>query len=369
MKTKQFLFLGLVCLSTQFTNAQATVANATNTTNATNYLGSGATSNFDVLFKRNNINAGLLGTLKTAFGVNALAMPNSVSIGVGAGQFSSGTGFNTYIGHAAGRGSSVTLLNTGTSNAFFGNLSGTFNSTGTSNVFLGYASGNNNTTGSGNIFIGVGTGTNNLGGNGNVCIGFENNTEYENYSNNTYLGNRCASEAIGSNNVYIGNEVGFYEQASNRLMIANTQTNTPLIWGDFANSQLKLHGKVAIGGNSTTPIFTTFPINSGAINNVANYNLFVKGGILTEEIRVSLATTWADYVFSKDYKMPTLPELEKQIQEKGHLPNMPSAKEVKESGIELGEMAKMQQEKIEELTLYIIQINKELQELKAKSKN
>ena len=127
-------------------------------------------------------------------------------------------------------------------------------------------------------------------------------------------------------------------------------------------------GKVAIGGSDVVP-FGNFPTTSGAVNNVANYNLFVKGGILTEEVRVSLATTWADYVFSKDYKMPTLPELEKKIQEKGHLPNMPSAQEVKENGIELGEMAKMQQEKIEELTLYIIQINKELQELKAKIKN
>ncbi len=129
-----------------------------------------------------------------------------------------------------------------------------------------------------------------------------------------------------------------------------------------------IQGKLGIGGSDATP-FGIFPTTSGAVNSVANYNLFVKGGILTEEIRVSLATTWADYVFSKDYKMPTLPELEKQIKEKGHLPNMPSAKEVKDNGIELGEMAKMQQEKIEELTLYIIAMNKELQELKAKVKN
>jgi hypothetical protein len=74
---------------------------------------------------------------------------------------------------------------------------------------------------------------------------------------------------------------------------------------------------------------------------------------------VSLTNTWADYVFKKDYKLPTLQEVEKQIQEKGHLFNVPSAQQVKNDGIELGEMAKIQQEKIEELTLYIIQQNKE----------
>ncbi|MEO8235447.1 MAG: hypothetical protein ABI549_08540, partial [Flavobacterium sp.] len=83
------------------------------------------------------------------------------------------------------------------------------------------------------------------------------------------------------------------------------------------------------------------------------------------DVGVSLNSTWADYVFSKEYKLPTLQEVERQIQEKGHLFNLPSAKEVAENGISLGEMAKIQQEKIEELTLYLIQQNKEIEELKA----
>ncbi|TDP61970.1 hypothetical protein [Flavobacterium dankookense] len=122
------------------------------------------------------------------------------------------------------------------------------------------------------------------------------------------------------------------------------------------------NGRVGIGD------FTVFPTTSGGVD-VSNYKLFVKGGILAEEVRVS--TTWADYVFLKDYKLKSLKEVEQFINDNGHLPNVPSAKQVKEEGIELGEMAKIQQEKIEELTLYIIEQNKvnekqtqEIEELK-----
>ena len=128
--------------------------------------------------------------------------------------------------------------------------------------------------------------------------------------------------------------------------------------------KVKSNGKVGIG------TFNTFPTTAGSIS-LSNYKLFVKGGILTEEVRISLQSTWADYVFNKDYKLMPLNKVEDFIQKNGHLQNVPSAKEVKENGIELGEMAKIQQEKIEELTLYIIEQNKtnekqtkEIEELK-----
>lgn len=165
---------------------------------------------------------------------------------------------------------------------------------------------------------------------------------------------------MGSNNILIGNKTGpgNFSTINNQLYINNNigYGEVPLIWGDFANDLLKFNGKVGIGsvGAYASGMFP----NSASTVNVSNYKLFVTGGILTEEVRVSLASTWADYVFAKDYKLPTLTELEKQIKIKGHLPNMPSAKEVKENGIELGEMTKMQQEKIEELTLYAIEQNK-----------
>lgn len=96
------------------------------------------------------------------------------------------------------------------------------------------------------------------------------------------------------------------------------------------------------------------------------YRLSVKGAIRAD--RVKVYTTWADYVFEKSYKLPTLVEVENHIQEKGHLKDIPSAKEVKEKGIELGEMNKLLLQKVEELTLYMIEMNKEIQQLKVQIK-
>lgn len=339
MKTTQLFFTILfnVFAFSSHCSAQATVANATNTVTATNFLGSGSTSNFDVLFKRNNVNAGLLSLTKTNFGVNSNAMPNSVSFGLSAGQFSTGIGLNTYVGHNAGKGQSATILNTGTKNTFLGSNTGTSNTVGNQNVFIGNDSGKGNTIGNNNTYVGFWSGGENSG-NYNTCIG-------------AGAGGESSS---GSGNVYIGYNVGFGMANDNKLLIDNSENFNPLIWGDFANDLVKLNGKVGIGS------VTTFPTTAGAVN-VSGYKLFVTGGILTEEVRVNLRGTnglWADYVFNKDYNLKPLSEVEKFISENGHLPNVPSAQKVKEEGIELGEMAKIQQEKIEELTLYIIEQNK-----------
>ncbi|MDV7697048.1 cell wall anchor protein [Chryseobacterium soli] len=84
-----------------------------------------------------------------------------------------------------------------------------------------------------------------------------------------------------------------------------------------------------------------------------------EGKIVAKEVEVK-ANVWADYVFKKDYKLKTLEEVEKHIEQKGHLPNIPSAKEVEKDGINLGEMDAKLLEKIEELTLYSIEQNKKL---------
>lgn len=96
------------------------------------------------------------------------------------------------------------------------------------------------------------------------------------------------------------------------------------------------------------------------------YKLSVKGKVRAEEVKVY--TTWADYVFNKNYNLKPLNEVESFIDSNGHLPNVPSGNEIEKDGLKLGEMAKIQQEKIEELTLYLIQQNKEIQELKVQMK-
>ncbi len=91
-------------------------------------------------------------------------------------------------------------------------------------------------------------------------------------------------------------------------------------------------------------------------NGVAKFD----GKVYAKEVEVK-ANVWADYVFKKDYKLNSLEEVEKHIEEKGHLPNIPSAEEIITKGINVAEMDAKLLEKIEELTLYSIDQNKKLQ--------
>ncbi|WP_420603226.1 fibronectin type III domain-containing protein [Flagellimonas sp.] len=119
------------------------------------------------------------------------------------------------------------------------------------------------------------------------------------------------------------------------------------VWSE-ANSIASYSGEVAVG---------TASVPTG-------YKMAIDGKLITEEVKVQLSGNWPDYVFKAGYDLPTLEEIQKHIKEKGHLPNIPSAKEVEVNGVELGEMNKLLLEKIEELTLYIFQLewkNKEIE--------
>jgi hypothetical protein len=89
------------------------------------------------------------------------------------------------------------------------------------------------------------------------------------------------------------------------------------------------------------------------------------GLLHSREIRVD-ALTWPDYVFSKEYELKPLSEVAQFIEAKGHLPNIPSEKEILEKGINVSEMQQLQMEKIEELTLYLIEMDKKVSELENK---
>ncbi len=103
---------------------------------------------------------------------------------------------------------------------------------------------------------------------------------------------------------------------------------------------------------------------SSFIDGTDTYRLSVEGKVRAHAVKVY--TDWADYVFDKNYELPTLFEVEKYILQNGHLKDIPSAKEVKENGVELGEINKLLLQKIEELTLYTIQLKKEIEILKSK---
>ncbi|MBO9613069.1 MAG: hypothetical protein J7619_10265 [Dyadobacter sp.] len=253
-------------------------------------------------------------------------------VGAYSGYSNTTASSNTFVGYHAGYTNT-----TGGFNTFVGNLSGKFNTTGFWNVALGLQAGYNNTTGNSNLFLGNNAGFSNTTGEANVALGI----------------NAGSGNITGNGNIFIGTAAGSAETGSNKLYIANSNTSNPLIKGDFSNGTLIFNGKVGV---STS----TFPTTVGTAD-VSAYKLFVKGGILTEEVRIR--TGWADYVFAPGYQLKDLASVEKYINKNGHLPNVPSAKTVEESGLSLGEIAKVQQEKIEELTLYLIEQNKKLQDL------
>lgn len=132
---------------------------------------------------------------------------------------------------------------------------------------------------------------------------------------------------------------------NNRVVNMNDRN----IW--FNTSTSPNHGKMYIGSSYIYP------------NNTGNYKLFVEGGILTEKIKVALRSTnnWADYVFADDYKLMPLKQVEEFINKNNHLPNIDSAEDLAKNGLDLSVMQAKQMEKIEELTLYIIEQNKMLE--------
>lgn len=115
--------------------------------------------------------------------------------------------------------------------------------------------------------------------------------------------------------------------------------------------------RMAITRNGNIGIGTTDP---GA------FKLAVNGDIRAKRLKIEQAN-WADFVFEPEYKLPSLAELETYIKANRHLPDVPSAKEVTKEGIDLGEMNKILLQKIEELTLHLIEQGKRISELEKQS--
>ncbi len=122
-------------------------------------------------------------------------------------------------------------------------------------------------------------------------------------------------------------------------------------------------GSAMVEGNIITP--NNIGIGTSSfIDGEDIYRLSVEGKIRAHGVKVYV--DWADFVFEKDYDLPTLDEVEKFIINNGHLKEIPSAGDVKSNGIELGEMNKLLLQKIEELTLYTIGLKKDFEGLKSK---
>jgi len=115
-------------------------------------------------------------------------------------------------------------------------------------------------------------------------------------------------------------------------------------------------GKVGIGVSATS-------------NWAGNYLLYVKNGIRTEKVLVDVASQqgWADYVFDEDYDLMTLADLEHYVTVHKHLPEIPTAEDVVCDGVELTDMQVKLLKKVEELTLYVVELNKKIETLEKKN--
>jgi hypothetical protein len=121
-------------------------------------------------------------------------------------------------------------------------------------------------------------------------------------------------------------------------------------------------------GTSGNPILTMFNGGSVAIGTTdpKGYKLAVAGDAIAESMTVDLQANWPDYVFKKDYSLPLLSEVKAYIDQNQHLPGVPTAGQLSKTGINLGEMNALLMKKVEELTLYLIEKDKQDKEKEAK---
>lgn len=159
----------------------------------------------------------------------------------------------------------------------------------------------------------------------------------------------------------------------------NAQIGFIRMWGDTPSPSWNRNG-LEIGtppGASRALMFSTNyerrmhiehngQVVIGSGNAASGYLLNVRGKAICEELRVLLTASWPDYVFKPGYKLRPLAEVEKHIAENGHLPGIAPAAEIEKNGLDLGAMQTKAMEKIEELTLYLIQLKKENDDLRAR---
>jgi len=186
-----------------------------------------------------------------------------------------------------------------------------------------------------------------------ATLGTINNYQVTNLSEATTYNFTVSSFDAANNESILSNVVTVTTNATTQGTEDDTtdNTNPPTnsiagVWNESSGNLFYNDGNIGIG-----------------TDNPGTWKLAVNGNIRAKGVKVE--TGWADYVFEQGYNLPSLEEVRRHIEAKGHLINIPSATEVAANGIELGEMNKLLLEKIEELTLYIL---KQDQQLKTQQK-
>ncbi len=213
--------------------------------------------------------------------------------------------------------------------------------------------------------------TDDISRNGNVSIGTTQNVDKLTLANNFTLlnGNINFGYVPPSRGQNRGNNYGInYYAADSGVDLAGNSFNNPAglyfypnNGDDFFIGARPSYIKVLVLGRNHKIGMGT---DNFTCNNCMDYRLFVKDGIKTEKVKVEIAASngWADYVFKKDYKLMPLKDLQSYIDENGHLPEVPTTEEAITNGIELKEMNILLLKKVEELTLYTLQQQKNIEE-------
>ncbi|HMG68471.1 MAG TPA: hypothetical protein VK588_12325 [Chitinophagaceae bacterium] len=152
-----------------------------------------------------------------------------------------------------------------------------------------------------------------------------------------------------------------------------TQSSLSSGWSLTGNSSTTTSNFIGTTSGNIQPLIVktngteVFRINSSGQVSIGTtdpktYKFAVNGDAIFTKIKVKLNASWPDYVFDSAYQLPALQELEKYYQQNKHLPGVPSANEVKD-GLDLGDNQSILLKKIEELTIYVVDINKKLEKL------
>jgi len=193
-----------------------------------------------------------------------------------------------------------------------------------------------------------------------------------NLGNMQIAGTFTATGNLVTNNLLFGKYGSTLDGSTDPYILASVAGGNQdlIVYGDSGPNtlNLRLHDGALKLGSSPTPnaIINNdgsayFMSNVGiGTTNPGSFKLAVEGKIGAREVQVTLQSPWPDYVFEKDYKLSSLEEIKNYIDQNKHLPEVPSAKEMEKNGVQLGEMNMLLLKKIEELTLYLIEQNKRI---------
>jgi hypothetical protein len=311
--------------------------------------------------------------------------------------------------------------NTGVKNTASGTRALYGNDVGSENTAVGYHALMGNVSGNYNTALGVEAGSNASAGNNNVILGYKAGYNIHAASGNVFIGHKAGFYESLDNRLYIHNSdttkpliFGNFDSkfmAVNANMAIGTHTTLGKLHihdPENRNATVYITPETTGSGDTSTVFFAedhdaTFGMywmydgngnhmelwgKNGTLNSgphlqvkrdngdvaigtdfASGYKLSVAGKVMCEELRVNLKADWPDYVFSEEYQLMLLNQLENYISINGHLPNIPPASNIEKSGLEVGETQRLMMEKIEELTLYIIEQQKQIEMLSGLIKN